>query len=131
MKTTSRGLSKQLKEAGAKQESQWIWREFTGNMKGLEPEYRQNPSATSDVYVHTASFDCHELLEGLPQVIMTLVHGLSETWGLTLKKTSCGYEAKYMHGNGQMALGVSLGKTPAEALGRLKLWCLKEGHCKE
>lgn len=105
MKTTSLELSKQLKEAGAKQESEWSY-----DKDGMLWNMRDKRNRRT----HVASFDCHELLEGLP--ILSEVHKLQSgsfnaiNWWLD---------------------HVEYSKHPAEALGKLKLWCLENGHCKE
>ena len=117
MKTTSLELSKKLKEAGAKQDSELVFH------KGEEESdhafwvsdrvtYGNRPGE-----ICYGTFDCHELLEGLPD---------------TTHVAKCGdrYEADAMDVFVPLKMSTDA-TTPAEALGKLKLWCLQNGHCKE
>ena len=120
MKTTILELSEQLKEAGAKQGvSDYKHAKFPS----WEPEYMlQNDMRPGKAEYSYDSFDCHELLERLPrgafvekEVEEAIIDDLL-------------YEADL---NGDDCLQVYGGNTPAEALGKLYLWCLENGHCKE
>jgi len=95
-KTTSKELSIALKEAGAKQESEYAYDE-DGELRG-QPHCFEWP----------ASFDCPELLKGLPERL--------KYWDVDFRAD---------------ILSAILMPAPAEALGKLKLWCLQNGHCNE
>ncbi len=114
-KYTSAELSNDLKDAGAKQDS--AQGRSTG-FYGVHPAYLLGETLRPKGYV--SAFDCHELWEQLPQTIIVD----SVMYGLTLKKVSGGCEAKYMRGDGQMAIGIQLARYSTEVLGKLYLWCL-------
>lgn len=118
MKTTSLELSKQLKEAGAKQESEYCW---TRGNTDHPKEYLIPVNGAVDSEKHcwfmASAFDCHELLESLP------TH-------TPIEKQKKGYRAEITKDNGYQRVWTEIGDTPAEALGKLKLWCLQNGHCK-
>ena len=110
-KTTSLALSKALKKAGAKQESERSW-------EPIKYPYLSEPEKIhwEDRSFHTeegySNFDCHELLERLPGE--AYVCKLIENGG-------------YVAGDGHGTLFTA--DTPAEALGKLYHWGLQEGHC--
>lgn len=105
-KVTSLELSKALKEAGAKQESEWSY----DKDRHLWNVRDQRTKAS----LVASAFDCAELLERLPECSRLekrqSLSFLASNWWLD-------------HTAGS--------RTPAEALGKLYLWCLKEGHCSE
>lgn len=105
-KVTSLELSIALRDEGAKQESQLWWLGNNGPF-----ELHEYP----DLYIvqkkRYAAFDCAELLEGLPDCAF-------------VQKAKKRYFSECGLGGGEWA------KEAAEALGKLKLWCLREGHCK-
>ena len=65
-KTTSKELSIALKNAGAKQESDYKYARFPGWDMEFMPTHQMRPGKCLEGY---ASFDCHELLERLPMYI--------------------------------------------------------------
>ncbi len=112
-KTTSLELSKALEEAGVKQESEkwWYRHDKTG-------EYEVDPFCDGHQERMYSSFDCHELLEGLPlgeKVLVSSTHDRTYT-------ARCGC----IDDSETEQCG-----TPAEALGELKLWYLENGHCEK
>ena len=114
MKTTNLELSEQLKEAGAKQESKEAICLLSG--KVITPDYCISACGYKaiDCIGQVSSFDCHELLERLPY--------LCHVW-----KVENEFIAR------ALGIGVNISfraDTPAEALGKLKLWCLQNGYCK-
>ena len=120
-KVTSLELSKQLKEAGARQESERFWF-VSSKMLGVGKSPVNAPQV--------AAFDCAELLEGLPVMIVTdkgnrfLVMGRYPNHDYWI-----GY--KYVDGDGSLPGPVFHNRDFVESLGKTKLWCLKEGHVKE
>lgn len=124
-KTTSPELSKQLKEAGAKQESE---KYRVGDLLLNKLELCRGMDFVS-------SFDCYELLDGLPMHI-NVSQNLDDTevWGysFSLVQISGGYLAQYLGIDGPEGdyVGDFSAHTPAEALGKLYLWCLENGHIK-
>ncbi len=117
--TTSLELSKALKEAGAKQESEHSWRVYiTETMHCETLHYSEHVKGlTGDKY---SAFDCHELLERLPDGAWVRKFGgpehLSFRYDVAINGVIGG--CSFMQGN-----------TPAEALGKLYLWCLQNGRC--
>lgn len=120
-KVTSLKLSKELKKAGAKQESEWSWRQDmrTGDISLINyeddgPPYRQIASA----------FDCAELLEMLP---------CTAEQPVCLTKLPGGFIAALGHENlgSEPTNKMFLANAPAEALGKLELWRLENGHCEK
>lgn len=98
-KVTSLELSKQLKEAGAKQES-----EACACVSGFDSGAK-----------YVSRFDSDELLERLP--------GDVRLWK--------GYGGEYLAYIVHVSEDTKTESyTAAEALGKLYLWCLKEGYCK-
>lgn len=110
-KTTSLELSKQLKEAGAKQESEQWW--FDHVDSDNKPKVRRCDQAPYLSNPIASAYDCAELLKRLPN-------------GSSVKRTQSGFVA----GKGKHSVEW-LEATPAEALGKLYLCRLKEGHCNE
>ena len=110
MKTTSLELSKKLKAAGAKQESGRKWR-HTGNKFTLAKNATRWP-------ICACSFDCHELLERLS--------GIDEPELVYDSNAYDGgqWEARLFSVDGSTAEA----RAPAEALGKLYLWCLENRH---
>lgn len=121
--TTSLELSKQLKEAGAKQESERFYSlssDSAFRLEGWPPGFRPEG--------WIAAFDCAELLKGLPSTIEI------DGWDCILIIWVCedcyqvgyyeqDYEGPYIRSEEPIE------KELHEALGKLKLWCLQEGHC--
>jgi len=128
-KVTSLELSKQLKEAGAKQESEYRW-ETESKWTDTGVALIRKPMGWN--YVRRsqyAAFDCAELLERLPRELEhedALYHLAVHVWGSTDEP----YTAEYENSTGG-TLKYTIANTPAEALGKLYLWCLKEGHCSD
>ena len=134
-KTISCELSTELKEAGAKQgDSEWVW---------IIPEAEENPAlalrcCVMDEAIICDSFDCYELLMSLPRVIwvdeikgfyfyMTLFGSVISVRYDMIKPIGTTQERRF----NSWRLCEFEDESPAEALGKLKLWCLQEGHCKE
>lgn len=110
-KVTSIELSKQLKEAGAKQKS--------------EHAYNESGTALVDPVFEggVCAFDCAELFLRLP---------LFDDFPVRLQSYAGTEDIKEKYRAGSHGLRRSHhATTPAEALGKLYLWCLKEGHCSE
>jgi len=118
-KVTSKGLSEALRDAGAVQESQWWWCVTEdGVLVELEEKgsglYITTPLNDGSVY---AAFDCAELLE-------------------RLKCDIDGHRLRIHFGEGEMykvgfreIIGAfACDPSPAEALGKLYLFCLENGH---
>ena len=113
-KVTSRELSEKLRDAGAKQESEYCWakgdadhpEEYLVPVNGAVDSCRHN-------WFIASSFDCHELLESLPHPVKieTLESGgfRVENWWLD---------------------EVIVGRPLTEVLGKLKLWLLENGYIK-
>jgi len=99
---TSRELGLKLKKAGAKQQGR-----------------------PSDEKRGCSVFDCHELLEGLPKSINEA--DLQLSW--YFDHWCAGYHVFKLKGGKKSEL--FLDYIPAEALGKLYLWCLQNGHCNE
>lgn len=107
-KVTSLELSKKLKEAGAKRDSEYVY--VKDNQDGYLISRRW--LVQSFPQTHPSAFDCTELLYSLPrntvlerygdEFIAHCVYGVNHTEKSTV--------------------------SPAEVLGQLKLWCLEEGH---
>ena len=118
-KNTSLKLSKQLKEAGAKQESE----------KAYSPHgtlMRCTPVPSN----YTASFNTDELLEGLPETLELPIR--EDDFGfytLNLSPISGGWIVQYIEATRSDYAGDFSDASPAEALGKLYLWCLESGHC--
>ena len=115
-KVTSRELSEKLRDAGAKQESEWcheVWLFPVGVNVPTAYLYRGRPK---DVHNrdYFSAFDCSELLERLPHPVKieTLESGgfKVENWWLD---------------------EVIVGRPLAEVLGKLELWRLENGYDKE
>lgn len=119
MKTTRRELSKQLKEAGAKQESESYC------MPGFDCSFRSdNRPMKLRPNGWIASFDCHELLERLPNDGSKFVTLNSEgPDGFSVRYQDCAGGKGDQHSE--------YANTPAEALGKLYLWCLENKHIKK
>lgn len=114
-KTTSLELSKQLKEAGCKQESDrcWVsWPVGHGFRDDLQWEKDVDFSAKEKTFA--SSFDCDELLERLP-----ILSRVEKTQNSLFKADNWWLD------------DVEIEKSPAEALGKLYLWCLENGHCND
>jgi hypothetical protein len=118
-KVTSLELSKALKEAGARRESEWCWELdclAEGEVHHLEfldiAMSGQNTSA--GIY---AAFDTAELLELLQPKWVTLDISTNRSGSMEVKAST------------PHPCSCRIADTPAEALGKLYLWCLKEGHC--
>ena len=143
-KVTSLELSKQLKEAGAKQESQWWWIEYddvSGSSppfcllvpcEGISGKWNAPPRKESAELRRWSTFDCAELLERLPKAVtVEVLPTKTMYYHLNLAPGGDDWSAWYDHDSKSDTLWGTHGNTPAEALGKLYLWCLKEGHCKE
>ncbi len=127
MKTTSKELSIALKEAGAKQESEYRW------MKGANGEWYLTRMHKDANFSKCSSFDCHELLEGLPAVLSNNGYRLSVVKWPGDFMPLIRFTAGYVSNEGRLVIGdpSPSGPTPAEALGKLYLWCLENGHCEK
>ena len=114
-KVTSLELSKKLRSAGCKQESEKVWNLLSG---------KPNLLATNCVPVthRVSAFCCAELLEGMPYRIKD-----KETLNIA-KIYDDEYVGGYMVYDGTYRVN-RVADTPAEALGKLYLWCLESGHC--
>ena len=115
-KVTSRELSEKLRDAGAKQESEWcheVWLFPVGVNVPTAYLYRGRPK---DVHNrdYFSAFDCAELFEGLP------------TGSSVVKNLDGSYS-----GVSDPFWKAFEGLTPVEVLGELRLWCLENGHIKE
>jgi len=117
-KVTSLELSKKLKEAGARQESHFWWvitfttnyhLSYTGGDKNLLPLERND---------FCSGFDCTELLERLP-VDTKVQKDIGFYTAYSTYRAEDGCKAMFE------------ANTSAEALGKLYLWFLQEGHIKE
>ena len=117
MKTTSKELSMALKEAGAKQESELVWRVCIDETTHLE-QVMFSSNAEGMTGKKYSTFDCHELLERLPN------H--THIWVSSTNNRT--YTARCVYIDDSETEQCD---TPAEALGKLYLWCLREGHCDE
>lgn len=134
-KTTSLELSKQLKEAGARQRLYEYDRFWSPGHDGWEVHvFLDGDLSTIPKYVK--SFDCHELLEGLPRRIW--VEKLKAFWIYILlfdSETQVSYDWIEPIGKirekrfDSLRLCEFTDKYLAEALGKLYLWCLQNGHC--
>ena len=127
MKATSLELSKQLKEAGVKQESERVWAKTNIGTVVLVPRNR-----VAKKLVCCSAFDCHELLERLPDFI--LIEEIR--YNLTQLKLGGCYYALYrsideLRTKVVLTLKEETGLACAEALGKLLKWCLEDGHCKK
>lgn len=120
-KTTSLELSKTLKEAGAKQSGESTWQQLT---KDVEWKLIKTKHSSSIALDSVRTFDCHELLERLPVFALT---GFYPTLIRTIINYRAGYECgtDMLEGSGHEAV------FPAEALGKLYLWCLQNRHIKK
>lgn len=122
MKTTSRELSTQLKKAGAKQESaiRWCksWNASEGEYEWILTE--PLPPGVEESVDEAASFDCDELLEGLSP---------NDNQEADLATNDMGYTASVRQLPSNDKICERYADTPSEALGKLKLWCLENGHC--
>ena len=142
-KTTSLKLSQALKEAGAKQESEKIHM-LTDKAFGRY-ELCNNMGLASYYEGAFASFDCHELLERLLFRIVVKHDELIEdtSFDLAMLKygdgevsfayrdpfTTGGLTGGYLLKRGTISPKAYFrDKVPAEALGKLYLWCLENGH---
>lgn len=120
--TTSLELSNQLKDAGAKQESERAWlRDY--DPKTDKPTDRCSLIHNPIAWIHDdydqdwcAAFGCDELMKRLPPWT-----SVTKMFGSAM----C-YRAYTEAHNWD-----EVDDTPAEALGLLYKWCLKEGHCNE
>ena len=124
-KVTSQELSKKLKAAGAVQESEHWWLKHT-----MEPGYwlAHKPAKPNSWPDCVAAFDCAELLERLPEDIRA-ADGKVYSWQFT--RVYGDYDAYYARWeDGEERLKTCGADTPAEALGKLYLWCLENGHVK-
>lgn len=134
-KYTSRELSKQLKEAGAKQESEKCYIMVGDTPAALEWEIAEaHKSCRGGKEELIATFDCFELLERMPSwADVDTAKGRFECRLYMTKddKIDPSYSFFYWHEGTQGAFSFGRDNTPAEALGKLYLWCLKEGHCSE
>lgn len=87
-------------------------RELGMKLKEAGAEQQGRPS---DEKRGCSVFDCHELLEMLP--LLSHVWQVERGEYMSLLKTP--EKIKF------------IADTPAEALGKLYLWCLENGHCNE
>ena len=135
-KYTSRKLSEALRDAGAKQESEYCWRQGATTWI-LWP--RDSDGFLGICESDAAAFDCAELLERLPTRIEGRGHQ-QHWWFHMIKAMVPKYGVGYARWIINELPGVEViyldnfnasADTPAEALGKLKLWCLEEGHCTE
>ena len=111
MKTTSPELSQALKKAGADALAAMYWVKVLGEIRLCSAKNLSFLDNEDELIC--PAFDCHELLERLPDIVE--LHKLGSTW----------YQFGYEGFDSEMY------KTPAEALGKLYLWCLENGHCSE
>ena len=122
-KVTSLDLSKKLKDAGAKQESEWVW------CYGLLFPMGEEDIPGVETY---SAPDSDEMLEMLPKKLDKYVV-LQLCWD-RVDDPSCverDWCAEYYDIPNSQYLHAVWGITPAEALGKLYLWLLKNGHCEK
>ncbi len=119
-KVTSLELSKALKAAGTRQESERFYArrgsEWKPYSNATGPARQVGYDGIEEI---VASLDCAEILEELPSYVSD---GAKERW-LTLEKLSDEYHAMYCdyhHG--------TCGTAVVEILGKLLLWGLENGH---
>ena len=130
-KVTSRELSEKLRDAGAKQESENFWA-YRPSCGWQLYNHRTGPAPIigyDSITEIIATFDCAELLEKLP---ITIESGAAQKSWLRINRDELGYEVYYYDPAFGNVLGAPMigSDSLAEALGKLYLWLLENGHIK-
>lgn len=123
-KVTSLELSKRIGAVdGPSEGMEYAWYPM------MNPSLRKHQHGFLGADPHYHAFDCAELLDVLPVVIDT---GQCQRSWMHLVHEAKDRFCTYYHDPGfdVVVYNEAQADTPAEALGKLLLWCLKEGHVK-
>lgn len=130
-KTTSRELSKQLEEAGADFTGHYFYWALDDGKWKLWDQTQRSDYETPKTKELIPTLDATELLERIPSQIGGQVSTEFDGnyYQLTIVAISDGrYEVGYKPYLGGAWWTCRCGQI-TETLGRLKLWCLQNGHC--